>query len=215
MYHLLPIRRAIIWFFLLCLVFFLIAAHFSKPEGWLEPLKLGSLVVAGMTGLVLFFGESRAFPWVIKYTPLKTLFPYIEGEWAVLIQSNWKKVREINDLADNEEQTSDPKTAKATIKARLFSVTLLLETDDKYSESETIFAIPERNKKNGNTRLHYIYHNETRNPEETDCSRHYGAAYLDTKAPSTMPKRLEGVYWTNRSWHKGLNTAGSISFHRE
>lgn len=168
-----------------------------------------------MTGLVLFLGETKIFPWAIKHTPLELIFPYIEGEWAVFINSNWQKVKEMSSPGGKEGQAPAPKTARATIKSRLLTITLMLETDDKYSESETIIAIPKKNKSSGNIRLHYIYHNETRNPEETDCSRHYGASYLDIKAQNTIPQRLEGVYWTNRSWHKGLNKAGSISFQRE
>ena len=65
----------------------------------------------------------------------------------------------------------------------------------------------------GSVTLHYLYKNTTKVPEATDSDSHDGAANLCVEWQDT-DIWLEGVYWTNRNWHLGLNTAGKITLMR-
>src|SRR4051812_13301928 len=71
----------------------------------------------------------------------------------------------------------------------------------------------QRDWQHGTIELNYIYENLTSNPKISDCSHHNGAARV--QAPDEDGKvSMEGVYFTDRNWNQGLNTAGYISFER-
>lgn len=70
-----------------------------------------------------------------------------------------------------------------------------------------------RDPEHGAIELNYSYHNVTLNPEVTDSGCHYGSARVEVHEEDKCIT-LEGVYWTNRNWNKGLNTAGMIFFKR-
>jgi hypothetical protein len=53
----------------------------------------------------------------------------------------------------------------------------------------------------------------TKVPVATDSDCHEGAGSLMVEGHGN-DIWMEGVYWTNRNWHLGLNTAGKITLHR-
>lgn len=61
--------------------------------------------------------------------------------------------------------------------------------------------------------LHYLYRNTTKVPVASDSDCHDGAANLMVEGIGSGIW-MEGVYWTNRNWHQGLNTAGKITLRR-
>jgi len=83
-----------------------------------------------------------------------------------------------------------------------------------YSNSKTISVRVTRDHEDSAVRLYYLYENTTLKPLDSDSDRHYGAACLDLKEMDSGQAYLEGVYWTNRNWHKALNTAGKITLKR-
>jgi hypothetical protein len=113
----------------------------------------------------------------------------------------------------NKEEALISKAGTVQITARLFSVRLAFQGDDAYSSSYSVCVSVLRNLEHGTTELNYIYHNSTLLPEATDAASHNGAARLrvhDDRHAVTM----DGVYFTDRKWTEGLNTAGLVRFER-
>ena len=90
---------------------------------------------------------------------------------------------------------------------------MFLDTKDSYSNSRTILAGVAKDPVSERCRLIYVYENTTPDPEQTDTEFHLGAAVLTLKDENGEGV-LEGPYWTNRNWTKGLNTAGLARFCR-
>lgn len=61
--------------------------------------------------------------------------------------------------------------------------------------------------------LEYMFKGFNDTPSETDTSFYEGAARLRVVDISTM--NMKGVFWTNRCWQSGKNTAGVINFIKE
>jgi hypothetical protein len=106
-----------------------------------------------------------------------------------------------------------PVAATVRIIARLFHIRINLASDNRYSTSKTIFVRATRDPEDGSVVLHYLYRNSTKVPQATDSDYHDGAANLAVERHGDQ-LWLEGVYWTNRNWHPGLNTAGKITLRR-
>ena len=102
---------------------------------------------------------------------------------------------------------------KIKISARFFRVRMQFEADDRYSKSSTVCVAVQRDWQHGTIELNYIYENLTSNPKISDCSHHNGAARVQVRDEEGKVS-MEGVYFTDRNWNQGLNTAGYISFER-
>ena len=61
--------------------------------------------------------------------------------------------------------------------------------------------------------LYYLDRNITKFPVATDSDSHEGAASLVVEGEGNK-LWLEGVYWTTRNWHLGINTAGKVTLQR-
>jgi hypothetical protein len=214
MYQVLGIQKCMGYFALLCIIIFgalsiwpFTAVFSDFPAFW----RVASTSVSISTLVVLGFGQSPLFSWVCRLPLLRKYFPPIDGDWQVTIRSNWNVLGQLVGLPAGEILFS--KQGKVTITSRLFSVRMTFQSDDKYSKSSTTIVGVRRDPEHGSIELNYSYHNVTRNPEVTDSGCHYGSARVeihDEKDGLT----LDGEYWTNRNWNKGLNTAGLISFRR-
>lgn len=185
------------------------------------PMNEISIAVLLVTAIVGLLGSSPAFPIVCRLPLLWRLFPCIDGDYIVEVSSNWPLISQ-----RNQEGSSPPtdkygdsdllfkKAGKATIKARLLSVHIKFETDDEYSSSNTVVCSATPGTGGAEPSLYYIYQNHTPVPQATDSEYHFGAARISIpreKCPST----LTGTYWTDRNWHRGLNTAGRIKLTRK
>ena len=60
-------------------------------------------------------------------------------------------------------------------------------------------------------RIAWVFRQENATVAQTDERNFLGAAVLRLANNADI---LEGEYWNNRSWHRGLNTAGKITLHR-
>ena len=65
----------------------------------------------------------------------------------------------------------------------------------------------------GDVKLYYIYANHTPEPVASDSSHHFGAAYVDFAGQGKNMK-ASGLYWSNRNWTRGWNTAGKTEWER-
>lgn len=210
MYQVLGFKTCLVYVLFLCLFIF-VGLYFCFPPSELGDywslVKLAATATLFLVGL----GQTPLFPRICKLPWVKNYFPPIDGEWQVVIRSNWNVLRQLVGEAKGEALFS--KEGKVTITSRLFSVQMKFQSNDKYSKSSTTMVGVRRDPEHGTIELNYCYHNATRNPNVTDSGCHYGAARVEVHEDSGQVS-LEGEYWTNRNWNKGLNTAGLITFER-
>jgi hypothetical protein len=167
-------------------------------------------------------GQSPVFKWIWKFKFVqKHFFPYIHGKWTGTISSNWgvlAKLREaasdkgislnINDL-NYQSVGGFVKDVDVEINATLLHVSMKLIPRDVYSDSFTVTFKPVKDGENGYPRLYYMYRSVVRVPHSTDASVHFGAAWMDVISDDDGLS-IKGVYWTDREWTKGINTAGEL-----
>ncbi|GFM81929.1 hypothetical protein PSCICN_26210 [Pseudomonas cichorii] len=214
MYQVLGVQKCMAYFALLCIIIFGALSFWRFAEvfsGLTAFWRVCTTSISIATLTVLILGQTPAFPLICMLPLVRKFFPPIDGEWHVTIRSNWNVVGQLVGRPVVEALFS--KQGKITITSRLFSVRMKFRSDDKYSKSSTTVVGVRRDPEHGSIELNYSYHNVTYNPEATDSGCHYGSARVeihDEKDGIT----LDGEYWTNRNWNKGLNTAGLISFER-
>jgi hypothetical protein len=214
MYQVLGIQKCLGYFALLCFIVFGALSFWRLPEVFSEFAAFWSVAKMAMgvsTVLLLGVGQTPLFPWLCKLPLVRKFFPPIDGDWQVTIRSNWNLVRQLT--GQQAGDTLFTKQGKITITSRLFSVRMKFQSDDKYSKSSTTIVGVRRDPEHGTIELNYSYHNVTRNPELTDSGCHYGSARVEVHDEKEGVS-LDGEYWTNRNWNKGLNTAGMIFFER-
>lgn len=187
----------------------------ATPEGglplvWWFWTSLSTGATAG--ALILFgLGSTGFFPKLCRLRPLCGMFPDLDGTWSGTLESNWPLIS-AQLPGPSASSSTIPVPAALKVKARLLSIHLSLETDSRYSDSETVLV--GINKSGGDVPcLTYVYRNRTPRPVPTDSGDHHGAARLELRDEDGVPT-LRGVYWTDRNWQKGLNTAGVAVFRK-
>ena len=175
--------------------------------------ELWSMAQAGITVAAAIFslGETVVFAWACRATPLGMLFPPIEGDWTGELTTNWPTISSMAGLPAGDAK---PIAIAAYVKARLFTVGMETRSNTGYSDSETLTVGIAKHGLRNTLRLAYLYEGKTSRPLPTDSSQHHGAAILDLDGKKD-DMTLEGSYWTNRNWTKGLNTAGHIRLRRQ
>lgn len=214
MYQVIGVRNALTVFGLLSLVIFLFFNHGNLSQLVDNPLMLGRAASTSvtMTGfLFVVLGETPIFPWICKIPFIRNYFPPINGEWEVTLQSNWGTIQRMR--GEQEVEDKVVKQGKVKITSRFFGVRMKFEGHDCYSKSSSVCVSVRRDPQHGTIELNYIYENITRNPLSSDCSSHNGAARVEVQDGDGKIS-LEGVYFTDRNWNQGLNTAGHITFER-
>lgn len=169
----------------------------------------GSGTIVGLIASVV--GATGLFPVLCRLPGVNRLFPDLDGEWQAELDSNWPTIAQRAQLP--APTSSAPTMAKITIVTRLFFVRVNLRSDSNYLSSKTIAAKIVKDPEDNSVRLYYVFQSTVLKPHETDSAGHEGAAFIDIPGKLKV-NELEGVYWTNRNWHKGLNTAGTIKLKR-
>ena len=180
------------------------------PLLWQMWTSIGTGVTLG--ALLLFgVGSTGLFPRLCRMRPLNGRLPDLDGMWQGALVSNWPLVSARMQEAP-AGPAAQPVPATLRVKARLLTVHLSLETDNRYSDSETVLVGV--SKSGGDVPcLAYLYLNRTPSPLPTDTGTHHGAARLELRNEDGVPT-LRGTYWTDRNWEKGLNTAGTAVFQK-
>lgn len=215
MYQIIGAKRSITLFGLLCAAIIALWAVIAPPAqaysiGQWWKITSGSVSLAALAvGLI---GQSPIFPWLCRLPFVRSWFPPLDGEWLASLESNWPAIQQRAEPGSPSISLA-PVKAKVTIIARLFYIRMNLASDDRYSTSKTIFVRATRDPEDGSVMLHYLYRNTTKLPKPTDSDSHDGAATLNVEGVGTAIW-MEGVYWTNRNWHLGLNTAGRMTLRR-
>ncbi|HBO3354279.1 hypothetical protein CQW32_20355 [Pseudomonas putida] len=216
MYQVLGIKALLKVFGLGCLLIFILIllgyAYFqpSALAGLGAYWRAASVSVSIVSAAIVICGETPVFPWACRRIPfIRGYFPPIEGLWKVTVKSNWGAIQRL--MGNNDIEPLISKAGTIRITSRFFRVRLVFQSDDKYSSSHSVCVSVQRDPEHGTTQLNYIYHNKTLVPEATDASSHNGAARVNIQDDGDVVT-LEGVYFTDRKWTEGLNTAGLIRF---
>lgn len=186
----------------------------TAAAGGLLLWQFWSSVGTGVTlGALLLFGvgSTGLFPRLCRLRLFNGLLPDLDGTWRGALVSNWPLVSARMPVTP-AGPPAKPVPATLRVRARLLTVHLSLETDSRYSDSETVLVGV--SKSGGDVPcLSYLYLNRTPSPVPTDTGIHHGAARLELRHEDGVPT-LRGTYWTDRNWEKGLNTAGTAVFHK-
>lgn len=206
MIRLLKIRTILILLLLICLLAGLIYRILANPVTLTDWAKGVSSISFVLSLIIIALGQTVIFD---KICPLFKI-PNLTGLWVGENRSNWPRV---DALAKGKkklkkiELQSVPCEVKIT--SRLLTIKINYGSKSGYTRSTEKLAIPTKDK-NGQFRLEYVFEASTDEPLITDASDHLGAATLELKKNPDDTLSLSGPYWTNRNWHKGLNTAGII-----
>ncbi|MFN3226607.1 MAG: hypothetical protein ACE360_10215 [Hyphomicrobiales bacterium] len=155
------------------------------------------------------------------------VFPDLNGKWVVTIQSNWPIVDQLKTAAASNEITFNPfddkmpnlleATFDVKIKQRWFrtDVDFLPNDQTPLLSSETI-SVEFFKAANGKKSVAWIFEqtnkqDNTQRLAVTDQPKFNGSAVLTVNEDTT---ELQGQYWQNRSWDRGLNAAGLITLRR-
>lgn len=229
MYSVIGIRRllaayAVLAFILSCAIVMLERVSLASATAGGSVTLIGFLLGSASKGLsgagllVWVLGETSLFSFVCRCPGIRRFIPDLDGEWVGTLESNWPQVSsrlspdQVGQVAHSDTVTA-PTEVSVRFQVRLFSVTMNLDTDTWYSDSETLLVGVERRPGSDMVEVRYIYRNRTRRPLPTDSGSHLGAAILDLERRDGEPV-LSGQYWTNRNWHMGLNTAGILTLRR-
>lgn len=155
------------------------------------------------------------------------VFPDLNGEWNVVLNSNWPRIEQLLDAAKSDKNALDmgscsdgmlmplgSLTLRAKIRQTWFGLEMRLSNPEQNSpiqDSETIVVEPTA--PNGLRRpgICYLYRQRNQTDALTDDGVFDGAARLEYDSESDS---LEGHFWTNRMWRRGMCTAGTITFTR-
>lgn len=189
---------------------------FGAISWWLEPQNpvevVRSISIAIGTTVTICATLTHNFFWrfLWKVFPIfsQKICPDLNGIWQVTMQSNIAEIAKFHpDLKD-----ITPKTeifGQIRIVHSFYRVIVLFDGRDGYSKSRTVCANLQKDRATEQILLSYIYENSTPTPLKSDEQKHFGAATLELKMIDGETV-LDGVYWTNRNWQSGLNTAGHV-----
>lgn len=193
-----------------------------KPGEPLEMVETVSLAGLISVSLLVVVGQTAIFHYMWRKPFIqKHFFPYIPGKYEGTISSNWSVISAIRTGATGagglsevdlhvEKMGGFEKPVTVEIKASLFHVSMKLIPKDSYTDSQTIWLRPIHDGEAGHPRLYYMYRSTTQNaPKATDVQFHFGSAYVDVIVDGDKVS-IRGVYWTDRDWPHGRNTAGEI-----
>lgn len=223
MFQLLDFRKCLEWFALpvgaIAVIIWAIRAP-REPVAMAEAISLAGLISVTILAVV---GETSLFHklWKLSFVQ-KHLFPFIPGKYEGTISSNWSVISATRAGATGSGGLVDAdlhvdrmgnfdKPVTVEIKASLFRASMKLIPKDAYTDSQTIWLRPVTEGEAGHPRLFYMYRSITQSaPKATDVPVHFGAAYVDVIQDGDK-LTLRGVYWTERDWPRGNNTAGAIN----
>lgn len=198
---------------------------------WLSSLISSQTLVLAVwvvIGLALYKPVWRFFwrlPVVGKWLS-SAVFPDLNGSWNVEIESNWPIIDAIRKAAKDggprfdvlSESARLPEFQRlhfcATIDQGWFStkVTLVSDGQSILKSSNTLFVqlLPASDMEE--KRIAMTFKQQNSPPRvATDQQEFFGSAIL---VVSEHGQSMEGQYWNNRSWDRGLNAAGVVRMRR-
>ncbi|MCW4446287.1 hypothetical protein OHV10_18760 [Vibrio splendidus] len=166
------------------------------------PVIVIFIVTTWLLGAVLW-----RFVWRFPYLGTELLntkvCPDLNGTWVGKTISTYL----------HENGNPYEKEVQLKIKANFFKFEISLVSLDNYQRSTVVQSEIYKDHRDGSFYLSYIFESVVDQPVESDDSKFDGSAKLHVRFEDSGIK-LVGVYWTNRCWQKGGQTAGSITLNR-
>jgi hypothetical protein len=221
MYQILDLKRLISLFAVIALVAGFVGVYVAPPSDIQGFVHLASGATTVTVLVIIVVGETPLFHFIWRQNIVQKLFfPYLHGRWEGTIRSNWEVIRKIREYAGAggaaalDEMNTDKlgyceKEVVVEIKASFLRVSMKLIPRDGYSDSFTVALKPVAEGERGRPCLYYVYRANVKANVSTDSNWHYGAAWMDVKSEEGILS-LHGVYWTDREWTRGMNTAGIL-----
>lgn len=234
MHELIPAKFKISVLVALVLVLLIIYALYFKDANKAQHLFTPNAFLAGFGWIVSILGTLSVLlgyekPWALVARPQLLRFfgiPPMVGNWRGTIRSNYSRMDALRtsarDLGSDRIDADSPvfidnhplliREASLQVVASLWKIKVILVTgpaEDRHQgiRSESVVSRAIRTA-DGNIEVWYVYravnHDE---PAGNDGKDHLGAAILTFGLNGCT-----GVYWTERNWSKGMNTAGRMAF---
>lgn len=153
-------------------------------------------------------------------------FPDINGDWKITVESNWPTVDAMRQAArDNssdrfdvlDENATFPSLSKYKFNGRIeqswrsTSLEIFPNPAGPLNDSRTLAVDLIQGTDSEPKRIAWVFRQTNKAQiEATDEDNFLGAALLRVISKD----ELDGYYWNNRSWRKGLNAAGLIKMTR-
>ncbi|MGR5278888.1 hypothetical protein ACPV5J_19560 [Vibrio rotiferianus] len=178
--------------------------EFIKGDGIAAISKITMPVLIIFIGITWFSGTYlwRVF-WKIPYIGTTLLnqkvCPDLNGVWVGETVSTYRD--------ENGDRIKKP--VELVVKASFFGFDIQLVSKDQYQRSTVVQSEIYKDPRDGSFYLSYIFESVVDQPLKTDDSKFDGSAKLHVRFNDDKIS-LTGVYWTNRCWQKGQQTAGAI-----
>lgn len=168
----------------------------------LTPIFLTFLITTWFLGSVAWKAAWK-LPWLGQALNQKVC-PNLNGVWTGCTESSHR------DEVGNKVETP----VEMIIKATFFGFDMSFRSIDEYHQSKVIQSEIYKDPRDGEFLVSYIFEAEVQSPVNTDDSKFDGAAKLKVKFSKENEIELSGIYWTNRAWQRGMQTAGTIRLSR-
>ncbi|HHF3034768.1 hypothetical protein ACPV4W_17045 [Vibrio diabolicus] len=159
-----------------------------------EVIRAISSTVTTLAFLAWVIGK---YAWRYIYIDIlkKKLCPDFNGRWMGKISSNYAGGTEVSFPIEIEADFFKIRMKANTTVGRTYAdyCRVVRTKDDKFE-------------------LSYIFEGHNKTQTDTDTSYYDGAAKVIVDDIKTM--KMSGLFWTNRCWNKGENTAGRIEFEK-
>ncbi len=219
---------AICLFLVLALQWFFTSSSLIPADlsGWYRPM-LVTITLTAATAPIL--GAPSVVNRLWNHLPFlnRIIGPNINGSYEIKTTSNWPTKKHMLDCVEGElvnrksvvtEESGLEKIGALAIKQGLFKTQIVynaIEIGPSTTRISHVTAVELfSDKLSGEWILDYVFKSETVDPKTTDSDSYLGAARLKFSYVNESVMEMHGHYWTNRSWNRGLNTAGQIKLVR-
>lgn len=182
------------------------------------------LKAMGGAGIILFvLGNYRVINRVWTACPALNAWmaPNLNGTYELKTSSNWSIQQAMLAALKGDAPQSATYQELFQVAGTLRIKMGLLRLRVKYtpaqvgtsrSRSDVVAASIRLDEQTATWELHYVYRSFVSEPNrDTDSQVYFGAARFEIPRSGRPPDTLNGSYWTNRSWEKGINTAGNAT----
>ena len=207
-----------------------LAAFLLDPSHVWSAKHVWSAIRTGVSVGMTICGVFVATPawrllWILP--GMRRKLPLLDGRWRGVQSSNWPVIEAMKNDAQAPRAGIDVDNAGETlpdlldtqlqveIRTTFFSIRMdLLSVVTNYQNSVLKAAVLTPETEIARGRLTYVFEGRVPKPKSTDVERFDGAAELEIYVADAGELELKGKVWTNRTWPKGLNTAGVIELKR-
>lgn len=158
----------------------------------------------------------------------KRVFPDLNGEWEMALESNWSRQEQILDAAFDQRQSFDMRTCGEDDLKPLWKMQLLAKIEQSWwsikitvtnpnqdspiRKSQTYIVNPRKKGEREPASLCYFYDQVNDTDNLADDPIFSAAACLSYDETNDC---LEGTFWTARQWRRAINTAGRLTLKRK